>query len=251
MLSYIDQSLLKVAQKLEKKRFAVLDALTLDASDSPPRSVLVVFHGYGATAEDLLSLAPSFAAVLPDTAQVFLQAPDTCDIGGIAMKHGLGRAWFPLSLLSYEEIVSGLRAVESSVAEALDAIATHYKVPCHRIALFGFSQGGMVALQAACHADRAWLAAVGIATRFVEPHDLQASASDKTTPLLMIHGDEDAVVPFEQGSNTASMLREQGYNIEWLARAGLGHSIDAVALQSACDFLARHRQQQLSEEGVL
>ncbi len=248
MLSPIDKSLLKVAQKLEKKRFATLDALTLDATDAPPRSVLVVFHGYGATAEDLLPLAPSFAAVLPETAQVFLQAPDTCDIGGVVT----GRAWFPLSLLSYEEIVSGLRAVESSVAEALDALATHYKVPCHRIALFGFSQGGMVALQAACHADRAWLAAVGIATRFVEPHDLRASASDKTTPLLMVHGDEDEVVPFEQGSKTASMLREQGYNLTWLARAGLGHAIDAVALQSSCDFLALHQQaQRTTEEEIL
>ena len=243
-------------QKLKKKRFANLDALSLGAlcqseARMPPRSVLVVFHGYGATAEDLLPLAPSFAQSMQEgmqedmqegtqeTTQVFLQAPTPCLIEGCAT----GRAWFPLQFLSYEEIVSGLRSVEGCVAEALDEIGAHYGVPSHRIALFGFSQGGMVALQAACNAEHAWLATVGVATRFVEPRDLRTCASQKSTPLLMIHGEEDEIVPFQQGWETASMLREKGYNLAWIARAGMGHAIDQTALQSACDFLGRHARQ--------
>ena len=238
-------------QRPKRKRFANLDALCLDAFSSgatrrQPRFVLVVFHGYGATAEDLLPLAPSFAEALPETAQVFLQAPDPCLVGN----QFEGRAWFPLQLLSYEEILSGLRAVEASVAEALRETSAYYALPTQRIALFGFSQGGMVALQAACHAERAWLAAVGVATRFVEPQDLPARASSQTTPLLMIHGEQDDIVPFQQGLKTASMLREKGYNLVWLARAGLGHAIDQTALQSACDFFSRHARQK-KEEKVL
>ena len=232
------------AQEWKQKRFATLDALTLDAScqdgtSTQPRSILVVFHGYGATAQDLLPLAPSFAAAMPQTAQVFLQAPDPY----FGDSHAAGRAWFPLQRMSYEEILSGLRAVEGCVAEALQDIGTHHAVPARRIALFGFSQGGMVALQAACNAEHAWLAAVGVATRFVEPRDMRECASGRKTPLMMIHGDEDEIVPFQQGFKTASMLREKGYNLAWRARAGLGHAIDEVVLQSACDFLGSHARQ--------
>ena len=232
------------AHKVEQKRFANLDALTLDAScqdgtRTQPRSILVVFHGYGATAQDLLPLAPSFAEAMPQTAQVFLQAPDPC----FGDSHAAGRAWFPLQRMSYEEILSGLRAVEGCVAEALQEIGAHHTMPARRIALFGFSQGGMVALQAACNAEHAWLAAVGVATRFVEPRDLRDCASGRKTPVMMIHGEEDEIVPFQQGFETASMLREKGYNLAWRARAGLGHAIDETALQSACDFLGGHARQ--------
>ena len=233
---------------LERKRFAALDALcyggTKTPPSSPPSSLLVVFHGYGATAEDLLPLAPSFAHTMPETAQVFLQAPEPCLAGGLAT----GRAWFPLQLLSYEEIVSGLQAVEGSVAEALDKIGKHYGVSSRRIALFGFSQGGMVALQAACNAGHAWLATVGVATRFVEPCDMKTSAPNKGTPLMMIHGEDDTLVPFQQGLKTASALREKGYDIAWLARPGMGHAIDETALESACNFLGTHARKTTKEQ---
>ena len=245
------------AQK-EKKRFAKLDAITLDTvtldtkrqgeTRIPPRSVLVVFHGYGATAEDLLPLAPSFAQAMHEdtreTVQVFLQAPDTCSIEG----HAVGRAWFPLRLLSFEEIVSGLRQVEDSVKEALEEIRAHYAVSAQRIALFGFSQGGMVALQAACNAEHAWLATVGVATRLVLSPDLQDCAPSRSTPLMMVHGEEDEIVPFQQGLKTASLLREKGYNLTWLARPKMGHAIDETTLQSACDFLARHARHTQKEQ---
>ena len=248
------------AQKLEKKRFANLDALSLDPPNlnalsqdgtrTKPLSVLVVFHGYGATAEDLTPLAPSFAEAMPDTAQVFLQAPDPCFVGAQGMEFATGRAWFPLQILSYEEIVSGLRAVEECVAEALEEVGRHYAVPFERIALFGFSQGGMVALQAACNAEVALLATVGVATRFVAAHDLRACASrdGMSTPLMMIHGEEDEVVPFQQGLETETALRDKGYNLVWLARAGMGHAIDEITLKSACDFLSQHARQMQTEQ---
>ena len=36
------------------------------------------------------------------------------------------------------------------------------------------------------------------------------------------------------------MLRKAGYDLTWITRKGLGHAIDEVALQSACDFLGQH-----------
>ena len=164
-------------------------------------------------------------------------------------------------MLSYEEVVSGLKKVERPVSEALDALSAHYEVPAQRIALFGFSQGGMVALHATCnavhpcnaaHPCKPWLATVGVSTRFValqdwQGEDLRSGATRRSTPLMMIHGDQDTVVPFEQGWETASMLRKAGYDLTWITRKGLGHAIDEAALQSACDFLGQ-RVYRIQEE---
>ncbi len=202
-----------------------------------PSEVLVLFHGYGASAQDLLPLALPLAQFLPTARQVFLEAPEPYPDASLVG----ARAWFPLQELSIEKIVKGLQAVESLVAEAIEAISNAYRLPFSRIALLGFSQGGMVALQATCSTRHNkvpsnFLASVGIATRAVETNSKDAT----NTPILMIHGDEDKVVPFAQGLRTAEMLRKQGYNLKWHERRGMGHEIDQQTLQVAGEFLARH-----------
>lgn len=208
-----------------------------------PREVLVLFHGYGASPQDLLPLAQPLAQFLPTASQVFLEAPEPYPDASI-----LGaRAWFPLQELSIMEITKGLQAIEKNITEAIKAISNAYQMPFSRIALLGFSQGGMVALQATLSARYnkvlpSFLASVGIATRAVETKlEEETNTIDATkTPILMIHGDADEVVPLQQGLNTAKMLRAQGYPLKWHERKGMGHEIDQETLQIAGEFLAQH-----------
>ena len=232
--------------------FASLNAIccepdSVKASEVPseaPSEVLVLFHGYGASAEDLLPIAPTLVEFLPTASLVFLEAPEPYPDASIAG----ARAWFPLQELSIEKIVKGLQAVEGRVLEAIEAISSAYglslSLPFSRIALLGFSQGGMVALNATCSADdnSAFLASVGIATTIVQVDKNLLNEKDATktkTPILMIHGDCDQVVPIQQGLQAAEMLREQGYNLQWHERKGMGHEIDQKTLQLAGEFLAQ------------
>ena len=63
----------------------------------------------------------------------------------------------------------------------------------------------------------------------------------ETSPVVMlIHGTEDQVVPFQMMQVAAELLAKHGIDATCVARPGLGHGIDPDALTKAIDFLAEH-----------
>ena len=81
------------------------------ASGQAPKQLVVLLHGLGADGNDLISLAPYFAQVLPEAAFVSPHAPDPCDM------NPMGRQWFDLSEMSMTKMLAGARAA----APAIDA----------------------------------------------------------------------------------------------------------------------------------
>ena len=71
-------------------------------------------------------------------------------------------------------------------------------------------------------------------------HDhLAPAGSDSDYPeTLLVHGTEDAVVPFALMEASAGILAEKGVVAKTVARAGLGHGIDPDGLTAAMDFLS-------------
>ena len=98
---------------------------------SAARLTMILVHGRGASAEDVLSLAGEFA-----TTDVAYLAPQAA-----------GHTWYPYSFLSPMEdnepgITSGL-GVLAGIIEGLTA----RQIPPARIALLGFSQGACLSLE--------------------------------------------------------------------------------------------------------
>ena len=65
-------------------------------------------------------------------------------------------------------------------------------------------------------------------------------AHETSPAVMLIHGTEDQVVPFQMMQAAAELLAEQGIEATCVARPGLGHGIDPDALTKAIDFLAAH-----------
>jgi len=95
------------------------ELMRLSGPSFPPRaggsaaSLVILLHGWGADGNDLIGLAPHWAASLPHAEFLSPHGPFPCDLG-------FGRQWFSIADRSPERIVAGVRAV----APALDAFVS-------------------------------------------------------------------------------------------------------------------------------
>ncbi len=74
------------------------------AADGRPTELVILLHGLGADGNDLISLAPLFAQVLPGAAFVAPNAPFPCDMAPV------GRQWFSFQNREPEAVLGGVRA---------------------------------------------------------------------------------------------------------------------------------------------
>ena len=198
------------------------------------RSAVVFLHGYGANGADLLGLADPLGEHLPDTLFVAPDAPET--IPGMPF----GFQWFPIPWLdgsSQEAAEQGMRAAVDDLNAFLDALMVDEDLLPEQVALFGFSQGTMMALQVAPRREDALAGVVGFSGRLLNP-DLLPEEVQSRFPVLLVHGDADDAVPPQSLPEAAEALQQAGFK-EVFAHVmkGTAHGIAPDGLSVALAFL--------------
>lgn len=201
------------------------------AAGGKPQSLVLLLHGLGADGNDLISLAPYWAQLLPNTGFVSPHAPFPCDMAPY------GRQWFSLQDRAPGVILAGVKAAAPILDGFIDAELKKHGLSEDKLALVGFSQGTMMSLYVAPRRPRAVAAVVGYSGALVGAEALAVDAKSKP-PILLVHGDADPIVPFQAMAAAATGLRAAGLQVETLARPGLPHSIDDAGLSRGGSFLA-------------
>jgi phospholipase/carboxylesterase len=203
------------------------------AAKGEARALVVFLHGYGADGGDLLGLADVLTPHLPGVAFVAPDAPERC-IGG-----GFGYQWFPIPWLDGSSQMAAETGMASSVNDLnafLDARMAEEGVAPNRVALVGFSQGAMMSLHIAPRRDQAMAGVVAISGRLLQPELLAREARVKL-PVLLIHGDQDQVVPFGDMARAGDALVAAGFQTFGHVMQGTGHGIAPDGLGAALGFL--------------
>ncbi|WGW03223.1 alpha/beta hydrolase [Tropicibacter oceani] len=198
------------------------------------RSCVVFLHGYGANGADLLGLADPLAEHLPDTLFVSPDAPESC--AGAPF----GFQWFPIPWIdgsSEEESREGMyRAVEDLNA-FLDALMVDEDLMPEQVALVGFSQGTMMSLHVAPRREDAVAGVVGFSGRLLEPELLSDEVVSRP-PVLLVHGDQDDVVPPQSMPLAAEALQGAGWKEVYAhVMKGTAHGISPDGLGVCLAFL--------------
>ena len=198
------------------------------------RSCVVFLHGYGANGADLLGLADPLGEHLPDTLFVAPDAPEQC-VGA-----PFGFQWFPIPWIdgsSEEEAMAGMARAVQDLDAFLAALCVDEDLLPEQIALFGFSQGTMMALHVAPRREDEVAGVVGFSGRLLEPELLGDEAVSKP-PVLLVHGDQDDVVPPESLPAAAEALQGAGWKEVYAhIQKGTAHGIAPDGLQVALAFL--------------
>ncbi|WP_438959896.1 alpha/beta hydrolase [Nereida sp.] len=171
----------------------VLDAKVRAPHSGDLRSAVVFLHGYGANGADLIGLSDPLAEHMPDTMFISPDAPQECD--GAPM----GRQWFPIPWIdgsSEEESRAGLFQAADDLNAFLDGIMVDNDLLPEQVVVLGFSQGTMMALHVLPRREDAVAGVVGFSGRLLEPDTLPDEV-ESHFPVLLVHGDEDDVVPVQ------------------------------------------------------
>ena len=193
--------------------------LTAGAPLSEAKAAMIVIHGRGADARDILGLAQGFGR--DDFAYI---APGAA-----------GNTWYPQSFLSPLEdnepaFSSSLRVIEELLADlALQGFSLE------RVILGGFSQGACLSLEyAARHAQRfGGIVALsgGLMGPPGTPRDYVGDFSE--TPIFLGCSDIDFHIPKERIQESAQVLTRMGAAVTERLYPGMGHTV----IQDEIDFV--------------
>lgn len=207
--------------------------------DEQGGSLVVLLHGWGARGDDLLSLAQALER--PRARFVLPAAP---------LREGpSGRAWWHRDDQGPARVTSGevpegyvpsrqLRTVREGVQELIRGLAQRHAPGS--IALVGFSQGAMLALDVALASSPTMPAIQRVAAlsgallvdslpALMAPHAARPAA-------LIAHGRNDAVVPFRSGLLARDLLSSHGVSVDFQAFDG-GHTIPPAVVAALGRFL--------------
>jgi phospholipase/carboxylesterase len=198
------------------------------------RSALVFLHGYGANGADLLGLADPLAPHLPDTLFLAPDAPEHC--AGSPM----GFQWFPIPWIdgsSEEEAAEGLRHAAADLDAFLTGLMVDEDLLPEQVALLGFSQGSMMALHVAPRREDPVAAIAAFSGRLLHPESLIDEVVCRP-PILLLHGDQDQMVPPQSMPEAAETLQGAGWTEVYAhIMRGTAHGIAPDGLSVALAFL--------------
>ena len=206
------------------------------ASKSGEDSSLVIFlHGYGADGADLLGLADPLSEHLPDTVFVAPNAPEQCT------GNPMGFQWFPIPWIdgsSEEASERGMMQAVDDLNAYVDAVMEEEGVSEAETILVGFSQGTMMALHIAPRREDQFAGVVAFSGRLLRPELLADEAKSKP-PVVLIHGDQDDVVPPISMPEAGDALQEAGFPVYGHVMKGTGHGIAPDGLGVALSFIGQ------------
>ncbi|WP_133645839.1 alpha/beta hydrolase [Paraburkholderia flava] len=196
--------------------------------DRPATSLVVLLHGVGSNARDLMPLADAWRGALPTTAFVSLDGTEPFD-GGFG-----GRQWFSLRDIDATRRAQRVAAAYPALLARLDDELAHWRLTYAQLALIGFSQGSMMALHHVVSNPDGAAAIVAYSGRLAS-----AIATHSRTPVTLIHGTADEVIPVRELEQAADALTVAGFAVDAYALPDVGHTISAEGAALGRDALVQ------------
>jgi phospholipase/carboxylesterase len=201
------------------------------ASKADPKQLVVLCHGLGADAYDLIDLAPAWAEAVPDAIFASVNAPD---------EHysGFGRQWWPVGDRRPEVMEPAARRAAGFLDSFIDAELLRLGLPATEYALMGFSQGAMTVLFTGLRRTTAPRAILAYSGALIAPDKLAAERRNDA-PVWLVHGEADGQVPVQRSHEAETVLRAAGVPVETLYVPKLGHGIDDSGIAMGALALSR------------
>ncbi len=181
------------------------------------RAAMVLLHGRGATAEDIMTIAsevqrPGWTYLAPQAA---------------------GNAWYPhpftAPLESNEPYLGAALETISRVVERVES-----RVPAQRLVLLGFSQGACLTLEWAARNARRYGAVIGLSGGLIGPDGTprDCPGSFAGTPVFLGCSDVDPHIPMPRVVGAGEVLKRMGADVTVRFYPGMGHMVGIEELET-------------------
>ncbi len=175
-------------------------------------AAVILLHGRGATAEDILSLSEELGS--PGVAFLAPQSD--------------GSAWYPNSFLEpVEKNAAGIRRAIEVIDYLLGECAAA-GLPAERVFLGGFSQGACLSLEYAASHARRYAGVIGLSGGLIGPEGPPRDypGSMRGTPVFLGCSDVDQYIPKARVIETASVMKSLGAEVTLRLYTDAPHSVN-------------------------
>jgi phospholipase/carboxylesterase len=171
---------------------------------------IILLHGRGANAEDIISLADEF-----------------CDeTFYIAAPQATNNAWYPYTFLSPEEVNEPwLSSAVQTVKRLLEEISVH--IPAEKIYISGFSQGACLALEVAARYAIKYAGIIAFSGGLIgeKIRTEKYSGNFEKTKVFIGNSDIDPHIPLIRCQESANLLKLIGADVTLKIYPGMQHTI--------------------------
>ncbi|PLR30481.1 alpha/beta hydrolase [Chimaeribacter arupi] len=193
-------------------------------------SLVIFLHGVGSRGSDLSVLATFWQSRLPGARFTGPDAPFPFDGGGN------GFQWFSLNGVTPENRPARIQAAREAFDSTLARLIAQHNMAdrLDRVALVGFSQGSIMALDAVLRGRWPVAAVVAFSGRLASPPPYQPGQNSR---VMLLHGTADAVIPYQESEKANQALLAAGVDSQLLIEPGLGHTLSEEGATRAGAFL--------------
>jgi phospholipase/carboxylesterase len=199
-----------------------------------PVAVVIWLHGLGADGHDFEPIVPQLG--LPKDLPVRFVFPHAPEMAVTAFGGQRARAWFDFGLGGDTD----LPGLAKSVTRIRDLIQNEIDsgTPANRIVLAGFSQGGVLAFDTALYYPKRLAGVLALSTFLAQSEKLNSGQAEANTavPILLCHGQSDAVLPLQLGKSAFDALRGARYCVEW-KEYPMGHEVCPEEIRDISNWL--------------
>tara|TARA_Y100001970_G_scaffold1695_1_gene2020 strand:+ start:5342 stop:5992 length:651 start_codon:yes stop_codon:yes gene_type:complete len=197
------------------------------------KNAIILLHGYGGDGNDISTITLNWKRFLPET--IFL-CPDGHEICPI---NPGGFQWFDLSKNDLSYILEESIKAEKKIDSFINEIKKEYKLNNSKICISGFSQGCMMSINLGLAAEESYNCIVGFSGKIIDKENISKRIRSKTK-MLLIHGDQDEVVPPSSLLEAKDFLIRNKVNIETKMIKNCSHHIPIEASSIALNYIKKN-----------
>jgi phospholipase/carboxylesterase len=187
------------------------------------KGALVMLHGRGASAQDIIGLARNFNA----------------DGFAIYAPQATNSSWYPYSFMAPEQDNQpALNSALQVIGELVDDIVTA-GVPADKIYFAGFSQGACLTLEFIARNAKLYGGAVAFTGGLIgkEIDTANYKGDFNNTPVLITTGNPDPHVPLSRVEESVEILKGMGADVTLKVYPGRPHTITADEIKLANQYI--------------
>ena len=213
-------------------KFSLNTTIIKPDSHEEVKYAIILLHGYGGDGKDISMLTLNWKRFLKNTIFLCPDAHEVCSI------NPTGFQWFDLNSEDPEYILQESKKAENILNKYIIEVSDHFNLKYSRICISGFSQGCMMSLNIGLTSEKQFNCIVGFSGKIIDKQDLSSRIKNKTN-ILMIHGENDPIVPPSNLLEAEDFFIRNKIKIETLMIKNCDHHIPIEASSAALNFIKK------------
>ena len=196
------------------------------------KNAVILLHGYGGDGKDISMLSLNWKRHMPNTVFICPNGHEVCQI------NPSGFQWFDLTKDDPDYILAQSIKAENKIQKFINEIKQEFNLTNDKLCLAGFSQGCMLSLNVGLITEEKFSCIVGFSGKIIDQNNLKGRIKN-FSDVLLIHGDEDQVVPSTYLLEAKDFLIRNGINVQTLLIKNCDHNIPMQASSTALNYILK------------